>query len=243
VGKLSLYDGQNFELSNINRVYGSSVFDEGTPKVRMLSRLAHDIGLGTSIQAFGKPITDKETAMSLRDADIIFGCTDDEWGRSILNGLALRYAIPVIDTSAKIDSAQGVIKHVLGRVTILMPGAACLLCRNRISADNIKNECDRVFRPSEAAELRKEGYAPELPDPDPAVIPFTTAVASMAVTEMIHRLTGFMGDDRVSTEVLHFFEQSEIHSNATSPAEGCICTQKTIIGRGDQRDFLGMTWP
>jgi hypothetical protein len=37
----------------------------------------------------------------------------------------------------------------------------------------------------------REGYAPELEDPDPAVIMFTTGIAARATGEFVHMLTGF----------------------------------------------------
>lgn len=242
IGKLSIYDRQLLEKSNVSRVFGSRASDEGRPKVEVLAAWGTEIGMGTQIVPHAEHITSEAVAKSLRDADIIFGCTDDEWGRSILNDLAIRYLIPVIDMAVKIPSEAGKIHSVCGRVTVLVPGAACLFCRERISPARIKVESDNARNPIEAAALRKEGYAPELQEHDPSVIPFTSAMASLATAELLHRLTGFMGADRESTEVLHFFDQSEIHTNAAHPSPDCKCTQHRFIGVGDTRDFLGMIW-
>lgn len=93
--------------------------DHGTYKVDILARLAHEIGLGALIHTYPSHITDKETAKSLREADLVFGRTDDEWGRSILNRLACRYFILVIDMGVKVSSLSGTIHSVAGRVTAL----------------------------------------------------------------------------------------------------------------------------
>src|SRR5207302_8271531 len=37
----------------------------------------------------------------------------------------------------------------------------------------------------------QEGYAPELGDPDPSVVAYTTLVASVAVSELLERLFGY----------------------------------------------------
>jgi molybdopterin/thiamine biosynthesis adenylyltransferase/proteasome lid subunit RPN8/RPN11 len=243
VGNVSIYDGQTLELTNVSRVFGSRANDNGRYKVEILADWGRQIGVGTLIKAWPKNITDDEVARSLRDADVIFGCTDDEWGRSILNEIAIRYFIPVIDMAVKIPSQDGLIHSVCGRVTVLEPESSCLFCRGRISPERIKAESDAARDPEEAAALVKEGYAPELDMADPSVIPFTSAIASFAVTEFLHRLTGFMGNQRRSTEVIHIFDRSETHTNATPPSQDCKCTQAELRGIGDTRNFLGMLWP
>lgn len=242
VGRLSIYDGQKLDPSNVSRVFGSRVTDMGRHKVEILADWAKSIGMGTVISPWPHHITRASTAKSLREADIIFGCTDDEWGRSILNEISIRYFIPVIDMGVKIPSRDGKIHSVCGRVTVLVPGASCLFCRERISSDQIKAESDLAHNPEEAAKLAKEGYAPELDIADPSVVPFTSAMASFAVTELLQRLTGFMGADRKSTEVLHIFDRNETHTNATPAVPTCKCQQPSIQGIGDTRDFLGMLW-
>ncbi len=243
VGTLLVYDGDAFESSNVTRVYGSRLSDEGTPKVDLCKRNADQIGLGTKIITFPSSIGDEETAKSLRSADIVVGCTDDHWGRSIMCEISTRYLIPVIDMGVRLTSNDGCIESICGRVTTIFPGAACLVCRERISARMITAEIDQLFNPEEAEELRDEGYAPELEEKDPSVITFTTTVASTAINELIHRLTGFMGAERQSTEVIIFFDRSEMKTNATPPVAGCSCQNPDHIGVADTADFLGMVWP
>jgi hypothetical protein len=90
VGRLSLYDGDRFDKTNVNRVYGSTVKDQGVKKTEIMKRTIDSIGLGTIVKTYGF-VHDKETAKTLRSADVIFGCTDDEFGRSVLNEIAIRY--------------------------------------------------------------------------------------------------------------------------------------------------------
>jgi len=200
------------------------------------------IGFGTEIGVFPDLITSRETAESLRDCEVIFGCTDDEWGRSILSRIAVEYLIPVIDMGVKIDSTNGTIASVQGRVTTLLPGSACLFCRGRITAEGVRAQVIASFNPQQAEELRRQQYAPELEDNAPAVIAFTTAVASTAIGELLHRLTGFMGADRVSSEVIHFFDETRMRTNHSLPAADCSCGNREFWGRGDQHPFLGMLW-
>lgn len=243
VGHLYLFDGDTLEKSNVTRVYGSGVSDGGSLKVKILGNLAKKIGLGTEITAIDRFITYRSAAEKLRTCDLLFGCTDDEWGRSILTRLAVYYFIPVFDMGVKISSANGIIESIQGRVTTLTAGSACLFCRGRINSDRISAEIMQAHDPEHAESLRREGYLPELPGVAPAVITFTTAVASSAVTELLHRLTGFMGKDRVSTEVLHLFEQTRVRTNNRDPNPECgICANREKWGRGDCEPFLDVTW-
>ena len=180
--------------------------------------------------------------MVFRECDIIFGCTDEEWGRSLLSRLSIYYGIPVFDIGVKIDSDRGRIRSIQGRVTTLLPGAACLFCRGRITAERIAIESQRATDPDSAAQRVREGYAPELEDPAPAVISFTTTVAASSVSELLHRLTGFMGEDRTSTELLHLFDASSIRRNSKLPLAGCFCAHRSSWMRGDVRPLLDTSW-
>lgn len=240
VGRLTLFDGDRLDATNINRVFGSTLRDVGTPKVLIAKRHLDQIGLETSVLAAPKHITHESAARELRDCDIVFGCTDLQLPRAILVQLALKYLVPVLDLGVLIDSNGGIIRGVHGRVTTLMPGEACLLCRGRINVDDMRVE---ALPTHERQQQSAEGYAPELGEPAPAVMPFTSATASLAVVELLHRLTGFMGGERCSSEVLLTFDQSRMRTNRVAPEKGCVCTDETAWGRGDESPFLGMTWP
>lgn len=243
VGNIYLFDGDRLEKSNVTRVYGAGMSDDGRTKVAILENLGNRIGLGTQITSVPRFITYRSAAEMLRACDVVFGCTDDEWGRSILTRLAIYYLIPVFDMGVKISSNEGVIESIQGRVTTLMAGSACLFCRGRINSDRISSEILQASDPDRAESLRREGYLPELPGATPAVISFTTAIASSAVTELLHRLTGFMGAERVSTEVIHLFDQTRVRTNSTQPNPDCgICANRERWGRGDCQPFLGVTW-
>lgn len=239
VGRISIFDDDIFESSNINRLYGSSLLDIGNPKVEIAKNNIERIGLGTKVHVFPENITREDTAKRLRSCDLVFGCTDKQRPRAILVQLALRYLIPVFDMGVVINSNKGNITDVIGRVTFLFPGEACLFCRKRITPKIIQLE---GFSTTERAKLAKEGYAPELETANPAVVAFTTSVASIAISELLHRLTGFMGTERTSSEVLYSFDQTRLRTNRTKFTEGCICSARAIWGRGDSIPFLDLAW-
>jgi hypothetical protein len=242
VGHLIVADGQPLEKSNVSRVYGSGVSQIGSAKVSLMEELGKLVGLGTRIEVINKPITFQSVMKRFRDSDVIFGCTDDQWGRAILGRFSVEYCVPVIDLGVKIDSAEGVIRSIVGRVTTLLPGAACLFCRRQITAEDVAAESLSELAPVEAARRRRQGYIPELPNQEPAVIPFTSATAAFGVSELLHRLTGFRGNDHTIGELLLRFDQAAIQTPGPIPLPGCWCSNATLIGRGDQVRFLDQTW-
>lgn len=242
VGKVTISDGQHFEGSNVTRVYGSRCSDDGTAKTRIMERMASDVGTGTRIIPIAKPITFRSAMKQFRDCDVVFGCTDDQWGRSLLTRLNIYYYIPVLDMGVRIDSEHGELRSVQGRVTILVPGTACLFCRRRITPEVIAAESNEALDPVGAAQLRREGYAPELGSVAPAVITFTTSIAASAVSEFLHRVTGFMGSERCSSEVIHLFDRGIVRANHTPPRPGCFCADQKNWGRGDRPKFLDVAW-
>ncbi|TAM80974.1 MAG: ThiF family adenylyltransferase [Acidobacteria bacterium] len=243
VGRIIAADAETLEDSNVTRVYGSHVRDVGAGKVELLRRHAEAIGLGTIVEGIAGNITDQAVARRFRECDVIFGCVDRERGRAILTQFALQYLVPVFDLGVKVESEGGDVKAVEGRITTLLPGAACLFCRGRISGDVLAAETLAEADPAEYERLRLQGYVPELQTNAPAVIPFTSSVASFAVTELLHRLSGYMGEDRTSTELFLLFDDSKIIRNSTPPLPQCRCADPKSWGQGDSEPFLGLTWP
>lgn len=239
VGEILVIDHDAFDETNVNRVYNSRVSDHGRPKVQIVERTAADTGLPTIVRTIESSINDERVARELVACDVIFGCTDKELPRAILCRISTRYLIPVFDLGVVVSSKDGLLSGVTGRVTTIFPGTACLMCRERISPAMIRAES---LSDEERSRLAAEGYAPELGITNPAVIPFTTAVAAQAIMELLHRLTGFMGA-RTSTETLLQMDLPQVRSNSTPAETWCDCANEEVWGRGDEEPWLGMAWP
>jgi hypothetical protein len=238
VGELSLFDGERLEASNVSRVYGSSALEVARLKAEIVASHLHRIGIGTTIRVFPLPITLENVAQKLRACDVVFGCTDRQAPRGILVNLSLYYLIPVFDVGVKVDAPGGALRSIDGRVTILWPGAACLFCRGGISADVVALES---LSPDEQRLRIDEGYAPALEGAEPAVVTFTTAVAAKAVTEFLHRMTGFMGPESPS-EFRMLFHHDSVRGTSQQPSSSCYCAQQDRWARGDRRRFLDLSW-
>ena len=88
VRHLQVFDPDELTASNLTRVYGSYPGDIGRPKVRVIASHIAKIAPGAEVVLEQAPITQERTAKRLLDADVIFGCTDDNAGRLVLSRIA-----------------------------------------------------------------------------------------------------------------------------------------------------------
>lgn len=240
VRRLQLFDPDALTASNTTRVYGSTPTDVDRPKVDVLTDHLRRIAPDVEVSSYPAMITVEDVARELVDADVVFGCTDDNAGRLVLSRLAPFFLTPVIDCGVLLSSGNaGRLEGIDGRVTVLVPGAACLICRGRIDLDRAAAE---MLTPDEHRRLADEGYAPALPGVEPAVITYTTAVASAAVSELLERLIHY-GPEPAPTEVLLRLHEREFSTNDQSPRERHYCHPDTgKLGLGLTEPFLEQTW-
>lgn len=238
IGSLVLVDDDRVTATNITRIYGSRQEDEGIPKVDVLSNHASEIGLGTAVETHATTVNNLTGMASLRHCDVVFGCTDDHRGRAVLSRLAYWYLLPVIDMGFVITSTDGEVSGLFGRVTTAGPGMPCLVCRGRVDANRMREES---LDPQERARLVAEGYAQGLDEPDPAVITYTTLVASLAVNELLSRLFGF-GEDPAPTELLVRAHERTINRLSGHSRPDHYCVDPAALGSGDVDPPLGMLW-
>lgn len=240
VRRFTLIDPDVLSDSNVTRVFGSTPQEVGSAKVEVardnILRIAPDAACET-VQSM---LTLESTARRLLGCDIVFGCTDDNAGRLVLSRFSTFMLTPVIDVGVLLSSgADGVLIGINGRVTVLSPGAACLICRNRIDLARAGVE---LHAPEERKRLADEGYAPALEHVEPAVVAFTSAVASAAIMELLERLVGYGPTPRPS-EVLLRWHEREISTNHAQPREAHYCDRAGgKWGLGVTTPFLEQTW-
>jgi molybdopterin/thiamine biosynthesis adenylyltransferase len=245
VGCIVLIDPDRVELTNLNRLHFSKRRDAilGRLKVDVVAEAIADIGLATSVVGLPHFADSPQCRDALRSCDVVFGCTDDHLGRDMLNRLAHFYLIPVIDVGLLIKpNEKGSGYEVFdGRVTVLQPGYPCQVCRKLINPDRMLEEDLRRGDPVLFEERRRAGYVSDAPDPSPVVVTFTTEIATMAVNELMHRLTGFRGPKGEAAErVRRFTDVKDCDTlPGAHPVEGCLlCQQRRFDGRGDMKPYL-----
>jgi ThiF family len=240
VRRLRLVDPDRMSDSNLTRVFGSTASDVGMPKVEVLRRHLSNIAPDVQCAVHQSTVNVESTARSLVDSDIVFGCTDDNAGRLVLSRLSSFLLTPVVDIGVLLSSDEA--EHLTGidcRVTVLTPGAACLVCRGRI---DLRRAATELLTPEERMRRQDEGYAPALGRIEPAVVSFTTMVGASAVGELLERLVGFGAIPRPS-EILLRCHDREISTNVALPVPGHYCDPaKGKLGLGCADPFLEQTW-
>jgi hypothetical protein len=235
VGHITVVDDDRLTTSNVSRVYGSSITQQGMAKVKVTEANVDRIGLGTILSPIEGRVTDRDPLAALRGCDVLFGCTDDHAGRINLSKLAFWYLIPVIDLGVVIDSKDGDVRSITARVTYVGPGEPCLICRGTVDPGLAREE---LMDPGERARLAEEGYARGLDEPDPAVVAYTTLAAATAVADLIERLFGF-GTPDVAGELIIRIADRKMKGRRAAPKAGHVCAEQSEWGRGDQTSFLG----
>ena len=240
VRHLRLFDPDTLTASNLTRVYGSFPEDIGKPKVNVSAAHVSRIAPDAEVITVQSKITLEATAKLLLDADVVFGCTDDNAGRLVLSRIASYLLTPVIDCGVLLSSGcGGQLDGIYGRVTALAPGAACLVCRNRIDLQRASAE---MLDPDEHRRRAGEGYAPALEGVEPAVVAFTTQVAAAAVSELLERLIHY-GPEPAPTEILIRAHEREVSTNGQDPRDGHYCHFSTgKLGLGVTAPFLEQIW-
>ncbi|MBC2662796.1 ThiF family adenylyltransferase [Novosphingobium flavum] len=244
VGHIAIFDPDHVERSNLNRLYGATREDAdlASRKVDVARREVERMGLGTRVATYRDWIGSEGCRDALKSLDILFGCTDDHDGRGLINRLAYYYLIPVIDIGLALRATSRHGEPRLdadGRVTVLEPGASCLICRRIVDPAMAAEEALQRTDPAEYARRKAEAYVRGAGDPAPAVISFTTSVATMAIEEMIQRLQGFRGSDgAIANRVRRFGFVEDVRPGAgRQPCR--ICGSDRVHGAGDVEPFLG----
>lgn len=240
VRHFKLFDPDVLSASNVTRVYGSAPSDISRLKTDVLRDHLIRIAPQADVRTYAAMITTRTTARALLDADVIFGCTDDNAGRLVLSRAASYLLTPVIDCGVLLSSGRdGGLQGIDARVTVLGPDMACLVCRDRIDLQRASAE---MLTPSERRRLTDEGYAPGLPGVEPAVVAYTTQVAALAVGELLERLVHY-GPDPAPSEVLLRLHEREISTNDQGPRCGHYChPEARKLGLGVTEPFLEQTW-
>ncbi|MGW6012451.1 HesA/MoeB/ThiF family protein [Streptomyces sp. NPDC055210] len=239
VRHLTLIDPDTLSDSNLTRVYGSTPADVGRHKVDVLADHLQRITDDMDVTRVVGTVSHQHVARQIVGADIVFGCTDDDAGRMRLSRFSYGYLTPVIDCGIQISATTGgAIQDIIGRVTVMHPGSACLICRGRVSLE-IAAAQERSLE--EQTRLAKEGYAPALPGIEPAVIAYTTATAAAAVGELLERLVAY-GPTPPPSEVLLRIHDRRLSDNHQDPTPGHYCATENLTSFGDTDRYWGLNW-
>ena len=161
-------DADTLSESNVTRVYGSTTTQIGEPKTAVLAGHLRSIAPDLRCATVQGLCTSEAVARALANVDVIFGCTDDNAGRLVLSRLSIYHLVPLIDMGVLLSSDEHeFLTGIDGRITVVSPGNACLVCRGRVDGARAAAE---MKAPEERNRLVDEGYAPALGPVEPAVV-------------------------------------------------------------------------
>jgi len=241
VGELVIVDNDELEKSNLNRVRGAKFNDVGKNKARILQDFINSLNLLTKVSVFESLIDQDPNAVdALSSCDVIFGCTDDQIGREILNTALYVYAQLYIDVGlgGQIENdlhGQPFLKYHFGRVSTILPESGeCLFCQGVINDVGIRHQYALRDKPDLTEEEAQERYLVGGNEQAPGVGPFTSAIADYGVATLFDLLKPFR---KFSNELRqdYFtvdFVKLEIRSRNEKNNVDCVYCRK--------REFIGM---
>lgn len=242
VGELILIDGDDLEHTNMNRVRGYRSKDAGKNKARSLTKFIRSLGLKTSVFAIDSYLDTPEALDALSSADVIFGCTDDQSGRSLMNQAMYYYGQAYIDMgltgSVRMDAdGQPYLSDHRGRISCILPEyGRCLKCQRVVIPERLRYEQALKLRPELAeldpAILKKEHYLVGGGEQAPGIGPFTGGTADHAVATFMNLVKPYR---KIPTDLRHDniwidFIHLNIYSNEPVSDDNCVyCSKHSLL--------------
>lgn len=239
VSELVVIDNDTLEKSNLNRVRGAGLNDVGKNKGVIQREFLTSLSLATRV-AVVESLVDLDPAAidALATCDVIFGCTDDQIGREVLNSAVYQYGLVYIDVGLGGQIANGRdgqphLRYHFGRVSTILPESGeCLFCQGVINDVGIRHQYALRENPDLSADEAQERYLEGGGEQAPGVGPFTSAIADYGVATLFDLLTGFrrfppeLRKDYFTVD----FVRMDFRSHAEANDSECeYCKKKTFL--------------
>jgi len=235
-----LVDFDSFEDSNLTRMFGAknrhrlvsrvfNFFGKRLYKTFIVRENLKSIAKDIQVTVINKHVAAKSIKRVLLDCDTIYSCTDDHWGRAILNQLAYQYLIPVINVGMSIDHHDD--DGIIGTVQLHILGGSnpCLECYHYLNHTTIAAES---LPAKQREKLIREDYVKDLGTKTPSVINYTTLAASIGVEVGYKLITGLASSASGNLHGLRYdVISNRMNRFSTEKKSPCICQQ--VYGKGD----------
>ncbi|HEY4266860.1 MAG TPA: ThiF family adenylyltransferase [Galbitalea sp.] len=173
IGGLVLVDHDAIESHNRPRLRGAQGGQIGVSKPAALAQLLRASRLDGEIDVVERKFESPEARQALATVDFIVCATDTLTSRLQVDRFARRLLIPLVDAGINLQVAIDRLERIGGRVCILWPTEACLLCMGIFSPDDVAAEADPL------------GYRGGARDEEAAVAAFNAVVAGLVVGELL----------------------------------------------------------
>ena len=116
---------------------------------------------------------------------------------------------------------------------MIRPGEWCLHCAQTIDYHHVRLE---YLSPEERDGEHERGYLRGFDEPAPSVVSLNGVVASLAVLELCHLFTGFLGSGR--GRLLYRAEARSLTTAGVKRDPDCyVCGPDGVLGAGDARNL------
>ncbi len=226
-----LIDPEDVEESNLNRVVGATRGDVGRSKVDVAEGWIKHIRPDADVEVIKDTALKVAVARSILDTDAFFCCTDTHGSRAVLNQLAYQYLVPGFDVGVVIQVLDERITHITGRVQMLAPGLACLVCSEVLDPEQVRRDL------MTEEQRRADPYIVGAAQPQPAVISINSTVVSLAVTMYLAAVAGVPVGTR---HQIVRFESGMVRAIANEQTPQCVvCSTAGAIACGDRWSLPG----
>lgn len=210
--RVVLVDHDRIESTNLSRLVYAVSSDLGRPKVEVAAARGGDVLPGSEDRAVVGDVTTLAGARALIDTDVILVATDTLRSRLVATRVSEQYLIPLVDAGLDIDTRDGRVHAIGGRVTRLAPGSGCLSCVGILDPARL------------AAEIAPAPYVRGVEVPAPSVVSLNGVIASLAVNQILDYVTGFTNLDETLPRSLVFDGRRSVVRSVAETVKPCgVC--------------------
>ena len=164
--ELVLIDHDVVEPHNLDRLLNASEKDIGRPKTDVAEKSVRRASTAGKIRIINhqRKIQDKAAYASARDCDLLVSCVDSPLARDLLNRIAYRDAIPVIDGGVEVrkDPRTGNMNAARWKAHVVNPYTDCLRCKGQYTSSDVMLELDGSWQnPNYIRGSEREGRGGE----------------------------------------------------------------------------------
>lgn len=213
----ALIDHDCITESSMNRVVTADDLDvaAATLKVEATRRRILAINAGAEVRTVPAKLEDARSFDALREANVVFGCVDNDLARLQLTRLCSSLALPLFDLATDVDPTTTPV--TFGGRMVFCTGNGCLVCLDVLNQERLA--LASMSPEQAAADRRIYGVSrAALDDTGPMVVSINGALASLTVTEFIAYVTGLRP---VNRNFSYYGHLTQIRFAGDAPASDC----------------------
>ena len=219
--KFILVEPGELKNSSKNRYIGHRHDDPvpGTAKLSVAERMIRAVSPEAELTLVKYPLESEQAQAAISNADVVFGCLDDDGPRFLLNELCAANRKRLIDVATEIipGSEREPLRYG-GRIFIVWERPGCLACCDQLDM----NEVGLYLASPEERKNREDIYGLRRQNPDgsgPSVVTLNGVVSSIAATEFMAGVTGLRLPVRLS---VYRADLGRVTTSMDMPAKHCF---------------------